>query len=78
MSRQSAAMNPPFNTQCLQNSAVSGERSVLTLGSFCLPCCMRNTAGICKNTNLGFFLAFWLRYTYIEKEREYTVKTFHS
>ena len=34
----------PLNTQCLQNSAESGERSVLTLGSLCLPCCVRDTA----------------------------------
>ena len=27
--------------QCLQNLAKSGERSVLTLGSLCLPCCAR-------------------------------------
>ena len=42
----------PLNTQCLQNSAESGERSVLTLGSLCLPCCMRDTAGS------WFFLVF--------------------
>ena len=34
----------PLNTQCLQNSADSGERSVLTLGSLCLPSCVRYTA----------------------------------
>ena len=28
----------PLNMQCLQNSAKSGERSVLTLGSLCLLC----------------------------------------
>ena len=28
-------------TQCLQNSAESGDRSVSTLGSLCLPCCVR-------------------------------------
>ena len=28
----------PINTQCLQNSAESGERSVLTIGSLCLLC----------------------------------------
>ena len=35
----------PLNTQCLQSSAKSGERSVLTLGYLCLPCCdaMRDT-----------------------------------
>ena len=27
-----------------QNSAESGERSVLALGSLCLPCCVRDTA----------------------------------
>ena len=31
-------------TQCLQNSTENGERSVLTLGSLCLPCCLRDTA----------------------------------
>ena len=35
---------PPHNTQCLQNSAECGERSVLTLDSPCLPCCVRDTA----------------------------------
>ena len=35
---------PPFNTQCLQNLAESGERSALTLGSLCLPCCVRDAA----------------------------------
>ena len=35
---------PPLNTQCLQNSVESGGQSLLTLGSFCLPCCVRNTA----------------------------------
>ena len=35
---------PPVNTQCLQNSAESGERSILTLGSLCLPCCVRDIA----------------------------------
>ena len=34
---------PPLNTQCFQNLAASGERSVLTLGSLCLPCCVRDT-----------------------------------
>ena len=34
----------PFNAQCLQNLAESGEQSVLTLGSLCLPCCVRDTA----------------------------------
>ena len=34
----------PLNTQCLQNSAESGERSDLALGSLCLPCCVRDTA----------------------------------
>ena len=33
-----------LNTQCLQNSAESGERSVLTLGFLCLPYCVRDTA----------------------------------
>ena len=28
----------------LQKSAKSGERSVLTLGSLCLPCCVQDTA----------------------------------
>ena len=34
----------PLNTQCLQNSAESEERTVLTLGSLCLPFCVRDTA----------------------------------
>ena len=34
---------PPLNTQCFQNSAEWGEWSVLTLGSLCLLCYMRNT-----------------------------------
>ena len=29
----------PLNTQCPQNSAGSGERSILTLGSLCIACC---------------------------------------
>ena len=33
-----------LNTQCLQNSAESGKTECLTLGSFCLPCCVRDTA----------------------------------
>ena len=33
---------PPLNTQCLQNLAESGERSVFTLGSLCLPSCVRD------------------------------------
>ena len=32
---------PPLNTRCLRNSAESGERSVWTLGSLCLSCCVR-------------------------------------
>ena len=35
---------PPLNTQHLQNLAKSGQRKVLTLGSFCLHCCVRDTA----------------------------------
>ena len=34
----------PLNTQCLQNLAESGDRSVLTIGSLCLPCFVRDTA----------------------------------
>ena len=34
----------PLNTECLQNPAESGERSVLTLVSLCLPYCVRDTA----------------------------------
>ena len=34
----------PLNAQCLQNWAESGERSVLTIDSLCLPCCVRDTA----------------------------------
>ena len=30
---------PAFNTQCFQNSADNGKRSILILGSLCLPCC---------------------------------------
>ena len=37
--RQSAALNSA--TQ--QNSAENGERSVLKLGSLCVPCCVRDT-----------------------------------
>ena len=32
---------PSLSTQYLQNSAESGERSVLTIGSLCLLCCVR-------------------------------------
>ena len=35
---------PPLNTQFLQNSAESGRRIVLTLGSLCQTCCVRDTA----------------------------------
>ena len=35
---------PALNTQCLQKLAESGERSLLILGSLCLPCCVRDTA----------------------------------
>ena len=35
---------PPLKAQYLQNSAERVERSVLTLGSLCLPCCVRDTA----------------------------------
>ena len=35
---------PPVNTQCPQKLAESGERSVLTLGSLCQHCCLRDTA----------------------------------
>ena len=34
---------PLLNTQCLQNSAKSGKRSVLTLDTLCLPCCEQDT-----------------------------------
>ena len=34
----------PLSTQCLQNSAETGERSILTLGSLCLPCYVWDTA----------------------------------
>ena len=45
MFRESAALSSAhLITQCLQNSAKSGERSVLALGSLCLPCCVRDTA----------------------------------
>ena len=35
---------PLLNTQCIQNLAETGERIVLTLGSLCLPCYVRDTA----------------------------------
>ena len=62
---------PPLNTQCLHNSTENGERSILTLGSLCLPCCMRNTAWIC----------FYLHKKKIEKNLLfvfYTVTTKHN
>ena len=40
---------PSLKMICLQNSAKSEQRSVLTLGSFCLPFCVR---GFLKNINL--------------------------
>ena len=42
--RQARRWVLPLNTPCLQNSAESGERSVLTLGSLCLPCSVWDTA----------------------------------
>ena len=43
VSRKARRWVLPLNTQCLQNSAESGERRVLTLGSLGLPCCVRDT-----------------------------------
>ena len=43
-------------TQCLQNLAESGERCVLTLGSLCLPCSVRDTEWSLFN----FFFLRWL------------------
>ena len=64
---------PSLNTECLQNSAKSGERSVLTLAFFCLLCYMKlfpckcndSTKGrliiIRKSLNLGIVLpVIWL------------------
>ena len=37
--KRGVEFSQPLNTQCLQNSAENGgERSVLILGSLCLPC----------------------------------------
>ena len=36
-----ASRVPSLKTHCFQNLAVSGERSIFTLGSLCLPCCVR-------------------------------------
>ena len=40
----------------LPESAEGGERSVLTLGSLCLPCCVRDTAWSKKNRSLIRFI----------------------
>ena len=50
----------PLNKRCLQNSAESGERSVLTLDSLCLPCCVRDTAW-----SWFFFVAVYYNSYYI-------------
>ena len=50
-----------LNTPCLQNSAESGERSVLTLGSLCLPCCVRDT--VWSWFNLIKFYLYWFSYS---------------
>ena len=42
VSRLSRCWVLPLNRQCLQNSAESGECNVSTLGSLCLPCCVRD------------------------------------
>ena len=34
---------PPLNIPCPPTSAENGEQSVLTLGSLCLPCCVRDS-----------------------------------
>ena len=44
---------PPLNTQCLENSSESGERTVLTLGSLCLSCCVQDTAWSWKKVCRG-------------------------
>ena len=42
--------------------AESKERSVLTLGSLCLPCCIRNTSCSWFNFNLIYFIYYTYRY----------------
>ena len=41
----------PLKMQCLQNSAESGERSILTLGSLCQPA----VCGIQREADLFYF-----------------------
>ena len=49
---------PPLNTKCLQKLAESGERSILILGSLCLPCCVRNTAWSWKKKRKSQIITF--------------------
>ena len=62
------------NGQCLQNSAESGERSILTLGSLCLPCCERDTAWSWFSNKKYFYycpfklLCYQHLYDYIHKK----------
>ena len=44
VSRFSAALSSATQHAMPPELAESGERSVLTLGSLCLPCCLRDTA----------------------------------
>ena len=54
----------PLNTQCLQNSAESGERSVLTRGSLCLSYYVRDTAWSWKkNWNIRFLFYCYIAIT---------------
>ena len=62
VSRKTVALS--FATQYLQNSAESGERSVLTLGSLCLACSETEkkymSIYICVfNRKLDFWIAAW-------------------
>ena len=47
---------PPLNTQCFQNSAESGERSVLILGSLCL-CPMSTYEYYVRDTAWSWFFS---------------------
>ena len=61
---------PPLNTQCLKNSVKSGERSVLTLDSLCLPCYMRETAW---SRQKNIYWIFLMHLTIMEVEYELSV-----
>ena len=58
VSRLSSALGSATQ-HAMQNSAESGEQSVLTLGSLCLPCCVRDTAW-------SWFFLFFFYYGTIE------------